>query len=146
MEALETLSLDLLCQGFFVRGAIVRGPLYHDDHMIFGSALVRAFQFESRIARFPRIIITREVREDILMYQGHGKKPAPGMDRLRESEDGPMYLHVLRSVVALAKKSTSLYRELSEGEQVMISRYGVMYAPSSPHEAATLANLNGRPY
>src|ERR1700683_4416881 len=28
---LTFLSIDLLCQGFLVRGAVVKGPLYHDD-------------------------------------------------------------------------------------------------------------------
>lgn len=39
--SLEQLTLDLLYEGFLIRGAIVKGSLYHDDKMVFGEALVR---------------------------------------------------------------------------------------------------------
>jgi hypothetical protein len=35
LQTLTRLAIDLLCEGFFVRGAIVKGPLYDDDHMVF---------------------------------------------------------------------------------------------------------------
>jgi len=59
--SLEELTLRLLTQGFFLRGAIVRGRLYHDDRMVFGEALIRAFRLEQDVVRFPRIMVTREV-------------------------------------------------------------------------------------
>jgi hypothetical protein len=67
-ETLTNLAVDLLCEGFFVRGAVVRGLLYHDDKTVFGEALVKAYEIESLIARYPRIVVTREVREDMLQY------------------------------------------------------------------------------
>jgi hypothetical protein len=89
--SLQQLELDLLAEGFFVRGAIVKDSLYHDDNMVFGPALIRAYQIESQVARFPRIMITREVMADGLA--------APNSDLflqwIRQAEDGPMYLHVL---------------------------------------------------
>jgi hypothetical protein len=35
LQTLMRLAIDLLCEGFFVCGAIVKGPLYDDDHMVF---------------------------------------------------------------------------------------------------------------
>jgi hypothetical protein len=35
---LEVLTIDLLAQGFFVRGAVVKDRLYHDDSVVFGDS------------------------------------------------------------------------------------------------------------
>ena len=96
---LTYLSIDLLCQGFLVRGAVVKGPLYHDDSMVFGKALVDAYHLESEIARFPRIMVSREVREDILRL-----RPAL-MEHLRQSDDGPMYIDVLKPVADVGRRA-----------------------------------------
>jgi hypothetical protein len=56
LYSLTSLSFELLCLGYFVRGAIALGKLYHDDEMVFGDALVRAYELETSVARFPRIL------------------------------------------------------------------------------------------
>lgn len=52
---------DLLDRGFLTRGAIVRGPLYHKDRVIFGRALTDAHVMERAHARYPRVIVTEDV-------------------------------------------------------------------------------------
>ena len=42
--ALRDLSLALLHEGYFTRGAVCKGLLYHDDNMVFGEALIRAYR------------------------------------------------------------------------------------------------------
>jgi hypothetical protein len=42
LEAIEKLAIDLVREGYFIRGALVFGYLYHDASMAFGDALVRA--------------------------------------------------------------------------------------------------------
>src|SRR5258705_6608072 len=44
INATENLTIDMLLRGYFVRGAIVKGLLYHDDKMVVGEALIRAYQ------------------------------------------------------------------------------------------------------
>lgn len=46
-------------EDIFLRGAITKGNLYYDDglHFIYGSGLVRAYQLESEVAVYPRVII-----------------------------------------------------------------------------------------
>jgi hypothetical protein len=124
-KSLQALSLDLLTEGYFVRGAVVRAPLYHDDQMVFGEALVRAFYFESEVAKFPRIVVSREVREDTLSYiaKSNPKIPYPKMEILRQSADGPMYLDVLQPVVSLLRKGDSAVRKLSAPESLLHQRY-----------------------
>src|SRR5262245_24359913 len=63
--SLENLTLELLAEGYLARGALVRGNLYHDDTMVFGDALLRAYALESTVVRYPRIMVTSEVARDM---------------------------------------------------------------------------------
>lgn len=89
--ALETLTLDLLAEGYFVRGALIKGPLYHDEKMVFGPALVEAFRLESEVVKYPRIMMHSNVLRDAKSWLGKGYK-----EHIRHAEDGPCFLHVLR--------------------------------------------------
>jgi hypothetical protein len=53
----------LLAQGVIARGIITQGSLYHKEDIIFGEALIEAYELERKIARYPRIIIS-----DSLIY------------------------------------------------------------------------------
>ena len=63
------IATRLLVDGFFVRGAVVKGRLYHDSSMVFGEAQVQAFKLESTVVRYPRIMVTRSVLRDIQQLQ-----------------------------------------------------------------------------
>lgn len=43
--------------GFLVRGAVTVGKLYSSSNMIFGDALARAYEMESKLAVYPRIVV-----------------------------------------------------------------------------------------
>jgi hypothetical protein len=90
---LEELALSLLEQGFFIRGAVVKGRVYHDGQMAFGEALVRAYRFEQEVARYPRIMITSDVAKDINDFLE--KDIWEFSNYLLQADDGPYYLHVL---------------------------------------------------
>jgi hypothetical protein len=103
LNATEHLTLELLSQGFFVRGAIVKGMLYHDDKMVFGEALVRAYQLESRVVRYPRIMIARDVTQDLRDYCDNHQLGIEFPERIRRADDGPWHVHVLRPLQMLHK-------------------------------------------
>jgi len=95
--AAEMLSLRLLRSGYFVRGAITKGRLYHDPGTIFGPALVEAYRLESQIAKFPRIIVPRAVARDGLVYAEQGTHWKQYFDgRFIQAEDGPFFIDILR--------------------------------------------------
>ncbi|HBD7397086.1 hypothetical protein [Legionella longbeachae] len=52
-----------LVKGFIIRGGISLGHLYHKDNIIFGPALIEAYEIESYQAIFPRILISDAVIE-----------------------------------------------------------------------------------
>jgi hypothetical protein len=45
------------------------------------------------------------------------------MEQLRQSADGPMYLDVLKPLVALLSKAESAFRTLTESEKIDHQRY-----------------------
>lgn len=47
--------------GFFLRGGVAVGPLLHTKEMVFGPALVSAYEMESKHALYPRIIVHDDV-------------------------------------------------------------------------------------
>jgi hypothetical protein len=99
LMSLQELAIRLLADGFFVRGAVVKGNLYHDNKMVFGEALVRAFQFEQRVARYPRIVITSEVANDVASALLSSREYSDDLaDAIQQADDGPRFLHVLRSM------------------------------------------------
>lgn len=95
-HALIDLTYDLLHEGFFIRGAIVKGRLYHDDQMVFGEALVRAYLLERDVVRYPRIMIASEVIADLQNYLA----TAPNgflSEKLQQANDGPYFLDTLKA-------------------------------------------------
>src|ERR1700722_10321069 len=59
------LALDLLGNGILIRGAIAKGKLHHVDSVMFGPAFLDAYRIERDIAKYPRIILSQNVFEDI---------------------------------------------------------------------------------
>ncbi len=60
-----TLSLcaRLFLKGILLRGSITIGDLYHKGNTIIGQALVDAYEMETKIAFYPRIILSKEIEE-----------------------------------------------------------------------------------
>lgn len=54
------IQLDLLFNGIVLRGGITVGDVFHDDNIAFGPALVKAYDLESKVAKYPRIVIEEE--------------------------------------------------------------------------------------
>lgn len=55
------LQLNLLQQGILIRGGIAKGQVRHVKEMVFGPAMVSAYELESKYAVYPRIIVEKEV-------------------------------------------------------------------------------------
>jgi hypothetical protein len=70
--AAEELSRMLLRSGYFPRGGITKGSLYHDHSMVFGPALIAAYRLETEVAKYPRILIPRSVASASTLYAQEG--------------------------------------------------------------------------
>jgi hypothetical protein len=103
--AAEELSRRLLRSGYFARGGLTKGLLYHDDSMVFGPALIEGYQLEKDVAKFPRILIPRSVAEDGARYAQQGTHRKQDFEeRFRKANDGPFFLHILRDHSRHAQK------------------------------------------
>jgi hypothetical protein len=96
---LQSLLID---KGVLVRGALTWGDLYVEGSMIYGDGVVKAYELESNVAIYPRIIIDPEIIELINRY-------FEGVDwaeqQLRDyrkvlclSDAGYYYLNYLRAI------------------------------------------------
>jgi hypothetical protein len=56
-HALITVIDEFLRSDLFLRGGVARGQLVHNDKLLFGPAMNRAYELESKIAKVPRIIL-----------------------------------------------------------------------------------------
>jgi hypothetical protein len=106
-KSLEGLGLRVLHRGYFARGAVVKGRIYHDDHMAFGDALIQAYNLERTIVRFPRIMITRTVALDIDAYAANGQANHEFENFVGRAADGPHYFHILRNLLVLHNERLS---------------------------------------
>lgn len=52
---------EILWAGYPVRGGATVGKVYHEDNLVFGPAMVEAHELESKKAKVPRIIISKEL-------------------------------------------------------------------------------------
>jgi hypothetical protein len=92
-------SWRLLVQwGYLCRGAIVKGPLHHRDSMIFGSGLIDAYNIESQVADVPRIIVRRDVVEDIEELSENQEFLRNFRPQIRRSDDGPFIINFLAPI------------------------------------------------
>lgn len=75
-----------LGSGLLIRGGVTRGLLVHNNELLFGPAMNRAYHLESKQARVPRVILDENVPE--LAIELDRSWPLP----LREDEDGFSYI------------------------------------------------------
>jgi hypothetical protein len=91
LRKLKDLTVALLHEGFFTRGAICKGLLHQDDQMVFGEALINAHALEATVVKYPRIMITKDVVEDAF----NSDMSNDDLAHFKKAKDGPHYLHVL---------------------------------------------------
>jgi hypothetical protein len=57
----------LLSEGILVRGGIAYGKHFNNNGFIYSNGLINAYKLESEVAKFPRIIVSRDLLE--LLYE-----------------------------------------------------------------------------
>jgi hypothetical protein len=57
------IQISLGMMGFWIRGAVTIGDLYHRDDAVFGPGLNRAHELETKAAKFSRIVLDPKIAE-----------------------------------------------------------------------------------
>lgn len=97
---MQHMIIDLLNIGILVRGGIGYGECVHTKKLLFGPALVRAYELESKHAKKPRIIIDKDV-VDIAINKGKSDHHSYDMEEehimkiLWKDDDGFLYINYI---------------------------------------------------
>jgi hypothetical protein len=91
MQHATWLQINLIKEGFFVRGGLSIGSLHVGEHVLFGPALVEAYELESRVAVHPRLVLSRAAAET--------QRGAAGGSMLLCDDDGQTFVDYLGAVV-----------------------------------------------
>jgi hypothetical protein len=94
----------MVTAGFFVRGAISIGSIFIDEIAVFGEALNEAYDGEARLARDPRIILTKSAAAAVkehLEYYRHSEHAPQNRDLLCDA-DGQFFLNYLDDTILIA--------------------------------------------
>ena len=58
---LRSIAASALRLGFLIRGGATIGKLYHSQGVVFGEAMIEAFELESRVAVYPRVLVSPRI-------------------------------------------------------------------------------------
>ncbi|HEX8553192.1 MAG TPA: hypothetical protein VF695_00660 [Sphingomonas sp.] len=133
--------IDLAHRGYLLRGAVTRGPLFHSHRHVVGPAMVKAYLMESKLAKFPRVIIDPELLKLARQYRSeqHTPKEEEAYVRhfVKEDTDGQLFFDYVswESVVEhagandeaygpyLARLSALVSKGLNHEEPSVIEKY-----------------------
>lgn len=138
----EKVLLEFLRNGFLVRGAMTFGNIFYDStqNIWFGPAMNKAFDLESNMARYPRVIIDPEFADNLVAYNDrtYGGVASNGQI-LKKDDDGLYYIHYLNtyeqgfnaienaglaeSVLALCKAEMAKQRATPEVKKSVCKKY-----------------------
>ena len=59
LAGVQALGANLLRQGILCRGAVVRGLAYHENRVLFGPAIIEAYELESQVQSTPESWLQR---------------------------------------------------------------------------------------
>lgn len=87
--------LQVAHRGYLVRGGVTIGPLIHTKRHLVGPAMIRAYEMESKEAKYPRVIVDPSVFEAARQHRKDGHTPkdeeAYGRAFTKEDDDGRLY-------------------------------------------------------
>jgi hypothetical protein len=117
---------ELIRSGVLLRGALTIGEIFIQDGIVFGPGLIRAYELESKVALYPRVIVDPVVFEKLKTLpslSAHSYDEEIGYLRqvLSKDNDGIWYIDYLRAFEAEAD-SPSKYVALLGSHRDLITK------------------------
>lgn len=101
----EKVLFEFLKNGFIARGALTYGDVYYEvnKNMYFGPAMNRAYDLETHIAKYPRVIIDPEWADELMkynkdVYQDTEMNRKINGEIIKKDNDGICYMHYLNTM------------------------------------------------
>ena len=96
----------LIKEGYVFRGGITFGDVYYDknENIVFGPAIVEAYELESKYAKNPRVLIQDSLAIKILEYQNDKENICPGISSInceiinKDFEDSKYYINYFNNI------------------------------------------------
>lgn len=94
-------QLQMTLENFFIRGGLAVGPLFMDETTAFGPALLESHALESKRAREPRVILSRDSIDVLNQHIGfyHPKISAPQNRLVFKDPDGEIFINYLDHII-----------------------------------------------
>ena len=91
----EPLLMKFLSRELIFRGGVAFGSVYYDTNknMFFGNAVNKAYQYESTVAKVPRIVVDEYVANQIYLLYSEKKKCI-----VQQDSDGKFFLNYFKSL------------------------------------------------
>lgn len=114
-------QLEMIKNGFFLRGAISVGDVYIDDIAVLGNAFTEAYKGESELARDPRIVLTNSATEAVkrhLKYYAENSGAPQNLELYKDS-DGQWFLNYLENILEAVYEMGPSFAELEQHKQAI---------------------------
>jgi hypothetical protein len=135
---LSYIGAKLMTEGILLRGGITIGKLIHQNNgILMGQALIDAYQLESNSAKFPRILISNKLIDQLNYPIDSKKQRFPYHQYLDRFDDGfvgfhqMIYFQVLQNSNILDKKI--LKRELNKIRKTIINGLDSSFEHADTH-------------
>lgn len=124
------IQTELVSHDVILRGAVSYGEIYAEGNVIFGPALVRAYELETKMALYPRVVVDPDLLNATKVDRSLGAEHHSTEDDrkylrslLSRGENGLWFVDYLR-VAALALDDAGLEPEFLSRHKILItSRY-----------------------
>jgi hypothetical protein len=94
---------SMLLNGLPIRGGVTVGPLFHSGSIAFGPAFNAAYHLESRVAKYPRVIIDPSLDSDVKLLNWMKPKHWPFVVRDEEGYFSTDFLTSYAMTIKLAE-------------------------------------------
>lgn len=120
-EILSMIQFNFIKEGIFIRGAIALSDLFMNDNVVLGSALIDAYNLESKEAVYPRIIISEKVSDTIKKHMDYYSNyiDIPQNYLYLKDVDGHIfvnYLYILFYDADYEKQESTMYKNYVKEE------------------------------
>ncbi|MGO8854768.1 MAG: hypothetical protein ACLQO1_03530 [Steroidobacteraceae bacterium] len=161
LNELLSVQVNLVWRGMLCRGAAVQSKVIHTDRIIFGPAMVEAYDLESKAAIFPRIILGDSLLE--VAKHAHAPHHSPELEveaitsMLQRDTDGMWYIDYITRAqgelgdpeedypVYLDKLTTIVRNGMQSRDVPLRLKYQWIREKLAPHVAAVKASSSRLP-
>lgn len=105
------IASELFLNGIWCRGGITTGQMYHKGSVAFGEALIDAYNLESQLAIYSRILITWETADRYIEFRNDGQPRYKLRSRgnfFRQDFDNNLHLDIFSPMMSLPQSSGTI--------------------------------------